>query len=306
MNIESLSVGNAAGTIKTMLEVERACGRNAMTAITVGSITLSARKGNTPDLGGGRVYYYDPNGHWSLNSLGMPNMGLAEYLKQLPEMVRRAHAAGKELRVSVAGETPGEYALMTKECYACGVDRVELNLGCPNIWGTDGHQKPIPSYKPELTQKILLKVRAQLPQGKKVDVKISPVEDTFLLRKLAEIFADVGCVKNVVGVNTIPNQDRHGHDGNYALSFNGGNHLGGLAGSAICEESVRVHRQLRSYLPVEVGYIPVGGISLGITVHRHLKIGAIGFQSGTGYYEEGPSVFTPILQQLAELVEQPA
>lgn len=306
MNVDTLSVGNAAGTIKTMLDVEKACARNALTAVTVGSVTLKPKSGNVPDLGGGRVYYYDQTEGWSLNSLGLPNIGFEEYIKQFPEMAKRIHAAGKEFRVSIAGETPEEYADMTAECYKLGVDTVELNLGCPNVWGTDGSQKPIPSYHPEVARRILLIVRSKLPKNKKVDVKISPVEHAHKLRVLAEMFGDVHCVGNVVGTNTIPNQDRKGADGKPALSFNNGNHLGGLAGSALYADSLRVHRKMREHLPSRIGYIAVGDISSGANLHAHTELGAVGFQSGTGYYEEGPAVFTPILSQLAELLEWPA
>jgi dihydroorotate dehydrogenase len=306
MNIENLSVGNAAGTIKTMPDVERACTRNAMTAITVGSIPLKPRSGNTPDLGGGRVYYYDQDGGWSLNSLGIPSVGFEEALRLFPEMAKRIHAAGKEFRVSIAGETPEEYADMTEECYKQGVDRVELNFGCPNVWGTDGKQKPIPSYQPEVARRILLTVRSKLEAGQKVDIKISPVEDAYKLRILAEFFGTIGCVGNIVGTNTIPNQDKKASDGKPALSFNEGNHLGGLAGSALYADSLRVHKKMHEHLPKSIGYIAVGGLSHGAGVYKHLELGAIGFQSGTGYYEQGPAVFTPILSQLAELVEQPA
>lgn len=306
MNLENISIGNAAGTIKTMLEVEKACARNAMTAITVGSVTLKPKEGNIKDKGAGRVYYYDVNGGWSLNALGLPNMGFEEYLKQFRDMSTRIHAAGKEFHVSIAGETPEEYADMAAECYNQGIDRVELNLGCPNEWGSDGTQKPIPSYHPEVARRILLIVRSKLPAGRKVDVKISPVEHAHTLRVLAEMFGDVHCVGNVVGTNTIPNQERLGYDGNPALSFNDGNHLGGLAGSALYTESLRVHRKMREHLPKSVGYVAVGGLSRGGGVYTHLKLGAVGFRSGTGYYEEGPRVFTPILKELSEVVEQPA
>lgn len=306
MNINSLSVGNAAGTIKTTLDVEKACARNAMTAVTVGSVTLKPKGGNVADLGGGRIYYYDQDGGWSLNSLGLPNIGFEEYMKLFPEMAKRIHAASKEFRVSIAGESADEYADMAAECYKLGVDRVELNLGCPNVWGTDGSQKPIPSYHPEVARRILLIVRSRLPKGKKVDVKISPVEHAHKLRVLAEMFGDVHCVCNVVGTNTIPNQNRKDSDGNPALSFNDGNHLGGLAGSPLYADSLRVHRKMREHLPKSIDYIAVGGLSHGANVYKHLELGAVGFQSGTGYYEQGPAVFTPILSQLAELVEQPA
>jgi dihydroorotate dehydrogenase len=67
--LEKISLGNAAGTIKTLEQVMEAC-RSAMTNITVGSITLEQRHGNQGD-----TYYYHPQEQWSLNALGLPNPG---------------------------------------------------------------------------------------------------------------------------------------------------------------------------------------------------------------------------------------
>lgn len=299
MNIENLKFGNAAGTVKTLVEVEKAC-KSSMTEITVGSITVKEIKGNTPDSGTGRTYYYHPSEGWSLNSLGLPNMGLTEYCRVLPEMVLMAHSAGKDLRASVAGFSPDDYALLTEECFGLGVDEVELNLGCPNVWGKEG-QKPIASYHPELAASILQAVNERDPvSARRIAVKISPVEEIRVLHRLLDVVMDSGFVTRIVGTNTIPNQDRLAEDRSPALSFNNGNHLGGLAGSAIFENALRVMELVWQYTEARIELTSVGGISSGATAHQHLRRTS-GFQCATAYWERGPRLFSEILEELSEL-----
>lgn len=306
MSLENISFGNAAGTIKTLEDVKKAC-KTAMTDITVGSITYQKREGNKPDKGYGRVYYYHPTEGWSVNALGMPNMGMTEFLQVLPQMAKLAHRAEKNLRVSVAGFTPDEYATMTAECYDTGADEVELNLGCPNVWGPDGTQKPIPSFDPALTRSILLKTRSVLRNKKKVSVKVSPViHNPWLVRELMEFFGDVGCVSSVVGVNTMPNQERQAHDGHPALSFEDGNHKGGGAGSMIRKTSLQFQELACAYLPKSVDYITVGGISTGKDVFSRLRLGAKGFQCGTEYLERGGKIFSDLIEQTLTEIENAA
>lgn len=306
MNVENLSFGNAAGTIKTLEDVKKAC-KTAMTDITVGSITYKKREGNIPDKGHGRVYYYHPTEQWSVNALGMPNMGMTEFLRVLPDMVKLAHRAEKNLRVSVAGFTPDEYAAMTAECYDTGADEVELNLGCPNVWGPDGEKKPIPSFDSTLTRTILLKTRSVLSAKKKVAVKVSPVmNDRWTVRELMQMFGDLGCVSSVVGVNTIPNQEREAHDNYPGLSFEDGKHQGGGAGSMIRQSSLEFHELARTHLQSKVGYIAVGGIATGKDVFNHLRLGATGFQCGTEYLEQGGKIFSDLIEQTLTEIEQAA
>jgi len=299
MDIENLKFGNAAGTVKSMLDVERACA-SAMTEITVGSITVKQRDGNTPDPGKGRVYYYHPKEGWSLNSFGLNNMGLTEYSRILPEMVLRAHGAGKNLRASVAGFSPEEYALLAEECLGANVDEVELNLGCPNVWG-EGGQKPIASYHPALTASILKAVRERVARGRMVAVKISPVENRSVLLELLEVIWASGIVKRIVGVNTIPNQERLAEDGSAAISFNNGNHVGGLAGTAIFDRAQDVMSYVANYFEDELELTTVGGISSGETALQRLRWpGITGFQCATAYIEQGPRLFSNILQEMVE------
>lgn len=289
--LANTSFGNAAGTIKKMEDVLAAC-RSAMTHVTIGSITVEPRVGNSGD-----VYYYHPTEHWSLNSLGLPNMGLTAYMQILPEMRQRIHAAGKTMCVSVAGFAPEEYANLAYESFASGADEVELNLGCPNVWGKEG-QKPIASYHPELTAEILAHVKKRMG-GKKVKVKISPVMDLDILTGLAKSIEESDVVYCVVASNTLPNQNKAREDGRPALNFNDGNHVGGLAGAPLFSKSLNVVEALGDLLPY-MQVIGVGGIFDADHVLAYLRKGVSGVQCATAYIEQGPRLFSDIFESLSE------
>src|SRR6185312_2226029 len=184
IHLDRITIGNSAGMIKTLEQVAEA-SKSAATDITVGSITIVELEGNKSDSSYSHPpYYYHAKQGWSVNSLGLPNMGLEKLSAVLPEMARVAHAAGKKLRISVAGNKPEEYALLAAECFILGADEVELNLGCPNVWSASGAQKIIASYSPRLVQNILYRTRDAIPRGRTVDIKLSPVLDHTILEQL--------------------------------------------------------------------------------------------------------------------------
>ncbi len=295
--MSSIFIGNAAGTVKTPAEFKGLL-RSAATAVTIGSITMDPRPGNS-----GETYYHHGPERWSLNSLGMPNQGAEKLADWIPELRGLASEARAELRVSVAGFNPQEYAELADICFRGGADDVELNLGCPNVWGSDGKQKPIPSYQPELVAEILARVRKVTPEKSNVSVKISPVEDFSTLCLLARCISQSNIVSRVIAVNTLPNQDRAREDGNPALSFNGGNHLGGLSGKPLKRHGIRVVTVLRGTLPSHIKIIGVGGVFDGRDMLDYLEAGASGVMIGTAFLEYGPRVFQDVLRGFVELPE---
>ncbi len=273
---------NAAGTCKSLEDV-REFARSAVSAITLGSITLEPREGNAGDV------YHQASGY-SVNSLGMPNRGKQYYKEHLPEMAHIAGDTGKPLVVSVAGFRPAEYGELTDIAFDGGANLVELNLGCPNVWAS-GQQKPIPSFDPEAIVQIVNMIDSD--DLSNTGVKLSPYSDP---GKLAEVTAALNdlTVAYVVTCNTFPNTLVLG--ANYKSVIGVG--LAGLSGAAMLPVGLGQVKQLREQLREGIGVIGVGGITTGEHIKAYLSVGADAVQASTAYWNAGcnPSVYSDILQ----------
>lgn len=302
MDITNISFGNAAGTIKTCEQALPFVGA-ACTRVTVGSITIKPRVGNL-----GNTYYFDQETGTSYNSLGLPNPGINAVAQWLPELKRRLNDCGQELVVSVAGFSPQEYGILTGALLPL-VDRVEENFGCGNMWGRSG-QKPIPSYHPEILTEILDCIRREVGVGQNISAKISPIDDDHLLAYVFGKITGYGCIDEIIGPNTYPNQDHILPDGRHALAFRASEdtpiqHAGGKAGAPLKEHGLRVLRLLRRLEPYKpttcFPIISVGGISTAQDAKDYLNAGATGFEVGTAVYEREPKVLQEIATGFLDL-----
>lgn len=276
---------NAAGTCKTLEDVEK-FARSAVSGIVLGSITVEGRLGNE-----GNVFW--PGSVYSLNSLGMPNRGLEWYKEQLPAMVAAAHEAGKPLIVSVAGFNVKEYAKLAYEVSLLGVDHVELNLGCPNVWD-DGRQKRIASFDAAFIGELLAEVNRWIGA---VGVKLSPYSDPALLEEVAKVLASHD-VSYVAASNTFPNAIVLNEDGKSVIDVG----LAGMSGVAMKPVGLGQVKQLRQLLPDSVQLVGVGGITKGRDVWDYLQVGASAVQAATVYWNsnENPGVFGDILSDYVD------
>lgn len=286
---------NAAGTCKTVEDVKK-FARSAVSAIVVGSITMEARLGNE-----GNVYFEQPG--FSLNSLGMPNRGASYYRSVLPEMVRTAHAAGKLLGVSVAGFSSEEYGQLVMMCYISGVDFIELNLGCPNVWD-GGVQKRITSFDPTGIANVLTVVEHEVPSTFVIGLKLSPYSDPGLLGDAAGVISGyTNVAKYIATANTFPNGLAWAPSGNFAITGS----LGGVSGPAMKPIAMGQARQWMTALadPVDMPIIGVGGIASGQDMLDYINLGCTAVQVATAYWNanEDPGVFSRILTQYHDLVE---
>src|SRR3569833_423486 len=214
MDLSKLIVGNAAGTVKTVDDV-RKLEKSAVTRITVGSITKEPREGNS-----GETFYFDEATKTSVNSIGLKNPGIEWYhaAGKLNLMRLIAQDNGKELWASVAGFSITEFGELAEACFLCGVNGVELNLGCPNIHdGGTSHE--IFSLNPELSAEILMDIEARFAmQGKQIVVNISPAS-TPKLGRLAHALRVFSTLTEVVATNTLPKQRLLKPDGTEGLNF---------------------------------------------------------------------------------------
>ena len=277
---------NAAGTCKTLEDVEK-FARSAVSAIVVGSVTLEARLGNE-----GSVFW--PGPMYSQNALGMPNRGHYYYWEVLPSMVDIAHAAGKALILSVAGFSPGEYGELTRLAYRGGVDCIELNLGCPNIWN-GGEQKKIASFDPAGIRAIRANVQ---PWSHPVGVKLSPYSDPGMLDEVADALNHAP-IRYVATCNTFPNSLVLDENGKPVIDVG----FAGLSGPVMKPIGLGQVKQLRERLPDSIQLVGVGGITKGRDIWEYQQVGASAVQVATAYWNsnENPAVFGEILSEYLDL-----
>jgi dihydroorotate dehydrogenase len=301
IDLNSLRIGNAAGTAKTMAEFLKLL-RSAATDIVMGSYTLEPLAGNTSDTGED-LFYLSAKG-WSLNARGLPNLGIRAFLQDYPEMQRLAAAAGKRLIVSIAAFTIEEHIELVRLCVAAGVKYIEFNAGCPNTYTAGGKRKVIPSLDPNYLTEILSAIKRELRWPAQLTVKLSPDPDEDRLHRVAMIVRRERFIRGIVAVNTIPGVERLRDDGvTPALSYNGGMHAGGLAGSEILQDGLRVVSFMRRRIQSWQSVTGAGGISHGKHLQMHEEAGASRFQIGTRVYNFGPKVIGEVAGQYAELTE---
>jgi len=276
---------NAAGTCKSLADVKE-LAKSAVSAIMVGSVTVEQRNGNL----GNNPWVPLPEAGFSLNSLGLPNPGLSAYRNLIPEMKKIARDANKPLFVSVAGFSPDEYVTFARAMLDVGADFVELNLGCPNVWGDDG-QKPIASFDLDLIRQIVSDVSDDVDR---FGVKLSPYSNPDQLSATAKFLSGwKSCVQFVTTSNTYPN--------GYAVNAAGQPHvsvgvgLAGLGGQALKPIALGQLRQLKDQLDPSTHLIGVGGISSGQDVLDYVRTGATLVQVEVFFYLNGRN-YSSILQ----------
>ncbi len=294
-----LTIGNAAGVASNYSELDRLCNSGVVNRITTPAIALNNRLGNS-----GQTYGFNRTLRASANSRGLPSLGLSGWQHIMPSILNRCATKGKRLVGSVVGfGSPDEWKEVLIGCSTLGFKHIELNLGCPNVWG-DTARKPIPSYEPELAREILLYLGPTIRElDITIGIKISPV-DNDTLSALADVIDESRYVSEIVACNTIPDQDLLLEDGNHALAFKAGEdsitrHLGGLAGEPLRPHSLRILSYLKLWLP-RISVVGCGGIFTSDHALEYIEHGASGFECGTAYAEYGVRIFDEIVAGLPE------
>lgn len=282
-------INNAAGTCKSREDVER-FARSAVAIVTVGSVTLENNPGNP-----GNVYHRASA--YALNSLGLPNRGNDYYTAQLSHMVELVHSNNKLLSLSIAGSSTEEYVQLAQLSMSSGIDLLEINLGCPNVW-QNGTQKPIPSYHLELAERIIRGVCESVDESMAIGLKLSP-----LFPGMHELWANLinTCPKIsfLVLCNTFPNTHARTKEGEQAITGSG---LAGMGGPGLKPIALGMIVQLKPLLRDTVTLIGAGGIESGDDVFDYLDVGAEYIQSATNYFNGGEScdVYSTLLQDTLE------
>jgi dihydroorotate dehydrogenase len=291
VNIEGLGILKnpivvGAGPIKTVEDVKVA-SKSEAAGIIVGSITKLQREGNV-----GKTYYKNLDGSFSLNSKGLPNPGLEYYKTHLKEMVQIAHDKGQLLMVSIAGFSPKENGELVYEVALLGPDGIQANLGCPNVWGKDGAQKPIPSYDKDLTFEITHEIENAVGNNIFVYAKTSWLSPNQLV-EIASVLGNSKTIKGISAINTIANSISF--DENDKPIIDPGNGLAGLSGKALLPMSMGQIAQYRKELGNKFILFGVGGITTNDDVHHYQLAGANGVEITTAYVDNGGQIISQIL-----------
>lgn len=309
---DKLVIGNAAGTVKTVADVERMC-KSAATRITLGSMTIPERsieKGtaNVP-VPPGDVYFYDEETRESGNALGLPNMGMFKYGQALETMVAMAHKAGKELVISVNGTTVEEILKLVSFALSHSADGAEINLACPNLHDRGAH-KPLMCQDVELVEELLARLDKLHLNACQVGLKIAPTEDEQLLDDFCSVINGSRVVRELVATNTRGGQ-RFVRNGTDMIAFRppGSDtvvHIGGQAGAPLHENAAWVARTVRHFLDERVRVIGVGGIFDGGTAFNFVREGVDGVECATAYLQYREGILSHIASGLLEHMPEEA
>jgi dihydroorotate dehydrogenase len=269
-----------------------------------GSLTPQERFGNK-----GETYYHDPITGKTVNSMGLPNLGIDNAKDIMIFGQQVADDNGKEFIVSVSaapGEDPSQVLpMLASKVLDAGVRRVEVNYSCPNKVATDGvSREPVLGY--DIVQVLRTRERIFSVVG----------DDTYVIEKwppylsedlpknysaeLREMFDFLLNSKNgrkVGGIalsNTIMGIDLKQDDGTHALDIvstatNGDithSHVGGMSGPYVAEtmreelEEAAFRTQWR-----EIDLISAGGVDNGREVLRRKLRGAVASIGVTTFWE---------------------
>ena len=282
---------NGGGVVKSVDDVRR-MAQTGVGAILAGSYTLEPRVGNSPN--GEVVYYHDEDTDITYNSLGMPNKGIAEVAKELPEMIRIAHDLGKLFVLNIAPVTDNpaaEVASMLGVLQNAGIselDAVELNAGCPNVVTADGGRHELLSHHTDLlgeTLSEILDTSYHLIRIGSVMVRISPFRDKSDATNIAQLLVDLP-VDIVSAFNTFPSGVPVDKNGNQILQVNGGS--GGQSGAGMArraEEQTAWLVDARDNAGSNFNILGSNGINNAGSMKRRIDLGARAVSLTTAFYE---------------------
>jgi dihydroorotate dehydrogenase (NAD+) catalytic subunit len=250
------------------------------------TITLEPRAGNPPPR-----LWETPAG--LINSIGLPNKGLAGYLAEdLPELA----SLPVPLITNVMGSNAAEIAELVQACDArAEIAAIELNVSCPNVkTGLDI------GADPRQLEQVVRAVRART--GKPLIVKLTPNAADVAACAVAaqEGGADAVSLINTLRAYALAPASRDGRDGSRSAEPWLGGRTGGLSGPAI--RAVALAQVAAVVASAEIPVIGMGGVSSATHARELLDVGARLVAVGTASFRD-PAVGARIAR---ELDSQPA
>ena len=269
---------NASGTLDALAAAGAGVPvHQDVAALVTKTITPSPREGNPPPR-----LAESPSG--LLNSIGLSNTGVDEFVRGLPALV----ALGRPLVVSIGGFAVDDYVRIARSLDgAPGVVALELNISCPNVEtgcssiGSD----------PRETAAVVRACRSATSHP--LWVKLSPnVPDISTIGLAA---ADGGA-DVLVCVNTLRGMAIEAWSGRPLL----GAGTGGLSGPALKPVALAAVWACASACSLPI--VGVGGVLSGRDALDLIDAGATAVQVGTALFRD-PCAIARIHDELQALVE---
>jgi dihydroorotate dehydrogenase (NAD+) catalytic subunit len=268
----------ASGTFGYGDECRELVDVSRLGAIVTKSLTLQPRSGNAPprivEVYGGM-----------LNSIGLANIGVANFIQQKLPILR---SLGAVIIVNIAGSTVEEYleVLMLLEQQE-GIAGYEINISCPNVkegglsFGTNL----------QITREITRRLR-QLTK-KTLIIKLTP--NVSHIADFAQAVADEGA-DAVTVMNTLVGVAVDIDSRKAKLSTV----TGGYSGPAV--KPVALAKVLEVRKKVRIPIIGVGGILNVKDALEFLLVGATAIQIGTSNFLN-PAVSVKVIEEMTEYCE---
>ncbi|HEY4964598.1 MAG TPA: hypothetical protein VIH90_07970 [Candidatus Saccharimonadales bacterium] len=274
-NMESI-VHHIRQTLESPLEITR-----------WGSVTFNGGEGNGPTYG--QVYYHNKLTGQTVNSLGLPSVGIAVMESYFPGLLMEAEERGKTLIPGISpakGEDPlSVLPEMAERLVEAGAKRIDVNYSCPNKVVEGGGREPILSHDIETMEEVDQAVVGRVGPDIWVIRKIAPLvgDKKALIPETAEYFSRVSG-QVAISFNTVGGQSILTENGEPALDLP--DNLGGLSGPATRVIGRSMLSEFRSRLPLSVQIDSPLGVDSGDEVYERTEVGGANFTSGVTLFIE--------------------
>nr|CCC90683.1 putative dihydroorotate dehydrogenase [Trypanosoma congolense IL3000] len=285
-NVLSNPFMNAAGVFCTTEEDLRSLLASDSGSLVGKSFTSAFRVGNPEPR-----YHALPLG--SINSMGLPNLGVDFYIRYACEM---HDFSKKPLFLSMSGLSVEENVEMLIKLAPVAKEKgvmLELNLSCPNVPG-----KPQVAYDFDVLQSYLDK--ASEVYGMPFGVKLPPYFDVAHFDMAANVLNKYPLVKFITCINSIGNGLIIDPESETVV-IKPKQGFGGIGGKYVLPTALANVNAFYRRCPDKMVF-GCGGVYTGEDAFLHILAGATVVQVGTALHEEGTGIFARLNRELEEVM----